>query len=350
MRAYLSHFHKSRDLLQHYAYVASIIQYEHQPSSKLSPSSRIPISPRMMEAKHQIDLRNNQSSAFKQTFPIHGSVGSVLIEDEESGCIDISHEISTGMDAIAAVVLSGGVGGFCLNSYTWVDDVIPPGMVADTECVGDNPDPIGICTDIDHRNNTMMDTGVILSDGIARVYSNSTMQLDSTNFPEIVVGVGCVGGNADTNGGQADTQCGNTTMTAAGVILSCGSVRVYSNSPTRLDSSRLPDIAVEAECVGKRIVTSRVRICKPCGGRIMTTAAAVLVDGEAKICSNRPTREHYIKQFDISRVGDTICKACKDVQAYDGGHLLDTLTSAVDYVERHQGNSMSRTRPIWVQR
>ncbi|KAH9257203.1 hypothetical protein BASA81_004592 [Batrachochytrium salamandrivorans] len=72
----------------------------------------------------------------------------------------------------------------------------------------------------------------------------------------------------------------------------------------------------------------------------MTAAAAVLVDGEAKICSNGPTREHYIRQFDISRVGDTICKACKDVQAYDGGHLLDTLTSAVDYVERHQGNSI----------
>ncbi|KAH9257200.1 hypothetical protein BASA81_004589 [Batrachochytrium salamandrivorans] len=72
----------------------------------------------------------------------------------------------------------------------------------------------------------------------------------------------------------------------------------------------------------------------------MTTAAAVLVDGEAKICSNGPTREHYIRQFNISRVGDTICKACKDVQAYDGGHLLDTLTSAVDYVKRHQGNSI----------
>ncbi|KAH6596115.1 hypothetical protein BASA50_005412 [Batrachochytrium salamandrivorans] len=72
----------------------------------------------------------------------------------------------------------------------------------------------------------------------------------------------------------------------------------------------------------------------------MTAAAAVLVDGEAKICSNGLTREHYFEQFDISRVGDTICKACKDAQSYDGGHLLDTLTSAVDYVERHQGNSI----------
>ncbi|KAH9262079.1 hypothetical protein BASA82_000865 [Batrachochytrium salamandrivorans] len=169
-------------------------------------------------------------------------------------------------------------------------------MVADAECIGDNLDPIGICTDMDHRhgppNNTMMDTGVVLSNGVGRVYSNSTMQLDSTSFPEIAVGVGCVGGNPDTNGGQADTQCGNTTMTAAGVILS------------------------------------------------------------AKICSNGPTREHYIRQFDISRVGGDRCKACKDVQAYDGGHLLDTLTSAVDYVERHQGNSIyeqDETRPIWVQ-
>ncbi|KAH6574730.1 hypothetical protein BASA62_002317 [Batrachochytrium salamandrivorans] len=186
-------------------------------------------------------------------------------------------------------------------------------MVANTGCIGDNLDPIGICTDMDHRNNTMMDTGVVLSNGVGRVYSNSTMQLDSTSFPEIAVGVGCVGGNPDTNGICTGTQCGNTTMTAAGVILSGGSVRVYSNSPTRLDSSSLPSIAVETECVGKRIVTSRVRVRKPCGRRIMTTAAAVLVDGEAKICSNEPTREHYIRQFDISRVGDDRGKACKDV-------------------------------------
>ncbi|KAH6602772.1 hypothetical protein BASA61_000804 [Batrachochytrium salamandrivorans] len=157
----------------------------------------------MTKAKPQVDLQNSQSSDFKQTFPIHGSVGSALIEDEESIYIDILHKGSTGTDAIAAVVLSGGVGGFCLNSYTWVDDVIPPGMVTDAECIGDNLDPIGICTDMDHRNNTMMDTGVILSNGVGRVYSNSTMQLDSTSFPEIVVGVGCAGGNADTNGGQA---------------------------------------------------------------------------------------------------------------------------------------------------
>ncbi|KAH6588789.1 hypothetical protein BASA50_010495 [Batrachochytrium salamandrivorans] len=131
---------------------ASIIQYEHQPSSKLSLNSRIFISPRMTKAKPQVDLQNSQSSACEQTFPIHGSVGSALIEDEESIYIDILHKGSTGTDAIAAVVLSGGVGGFCLNSYTWVDDVIPPGMVTDAECIGDNLDPIGICTDMDHRH------------------------------------------------------------------------------------------------------------------------------------------------------------------------------------------------------
>ncbi|KAH6573627.1 hypothetical protein BASA62_002840 [Batrachochytrium salamandrivorans] len=75
---------------------ASTIQYELQPSSKLSPSSRIPISPRMVKAKPQVDLKNSQSSASKQTFPIHGSVGSVLTGDEESICTDISHESNTG--------------------------------------------------------------------------------------------------------------------------------------------------------------------------------------------------------------------------------------------------------------
>ncbi|KAH9266987.1 hypothetical protein BASA83_010178 [Batrachochytrium salamandrivorans] len=148
------------------------------------------------------------------------------------------------------------------------------------------------------------------------------MQLDSTSFPEIVVGVGCAGGNADTNGGQADTQCGNTTMMAAGVILSGGSVRVYSNSPTRLDSSSLPSIAVETECVGKRIVTSRVRVRKPCGWRIMTAAAAVLMDGEAEICSNGPTREHY---SDTSAISDAVdCLKCPTA-------LLQLCNIALDY-------------------
>ncbi|KAH6575825.1 hypothetical protein BASA62_001747 [Batrachochytrium salamandrivorans] len=95
---------------------ASTTQYEHQPSSKVSPSSRIPISPRMVKANPQVDLKNSQSSAFKKTFPIHGSVGSVLTGDEESKCIDLSHEISTVTDATAGVVSSGGVGGFGLNS------------------------------------------------------------------------------------------------------------------------------------------------------------------------------------------------------------------------------------------
>ncbi|KAH6563167.1 hypothetical protein BASA62_008727 [Batrachochytrium salamandrivorans] len=291
-------------------------QYELQPSSKVSLNSRIPISPRMVKANPQVDLKNSQSSAFKKTLPIHGSAGSVLTGDEESKCIDLSHESNTGMDAIAAVVLSGGVGGLGVDIYMQPDDVISPRVVANTGCVGVNLDTIGIITGTRHRSKTMTDTGVILSDGVARAYSNSTMQLDSISFPEIVVG---------------------------------GSVRVYSNSPTRLDSSSSPEVAVKGMCVGKKIVAdSRVRVHKPCGRRIMTAAAA-------GIHSDEPTtrlddtisdslllvsREHYFEQFDISRVDDDRGKACKDVQAYDGGHLLDTLTSAVDYVERHQGNSI----------
>ncbi|KAH6596281.1 hypothetical protein BASA50_005325 [Batrachochytrium salamandrivorans] len=324
-------------------------QYELQPSSKVSLNSRIPISPRMVKANPQVDLKNSQSSAFKKTLPIHGSAGSVLTGDEESKCIDLSHESNTGMDAIAAVVLSGGVGGLGVDIYMQPDDVISPRVVANTGCVGVNLDTIGIITGTRHRSKTMTDTGVILSDGVARAYSNSTMQLDSISFPEIVVGVGGAGGNVDPNGICTGTQCGNTTMTDTGVILSGGSVRVYSNSPTRLDSSSSPEVAVKGMCVGKKIVAdSRVRVHKPCGRRIMTAAAA-------GIHSDEPTtrlddtisdslllvsREHYFEQFDISRVDDDRGKACKDVQAYDGGHLLDTLTSAVDYVERHQGNSI----------
>ncbi|KAH6583388.1 hypothetical protein BASA61_008005 [Batrachochytrium salamandrivorans] len=254
-------------------------QYELQPSSKVSLNSRIPISPRMVKANPQVDLKNSQSSAFKKTLPIHGSAGSVLTGDEESKCIDLSHESNTGMDAIAAVVLSGGVGGLGVDIYMQPDDVISPRVVANTGCVGVNLDTIGIITGTRHRSKTMTDTGVILSDGVARVYSNSTMQLDSISFPEIVVGVGGAGGNVDPNGICTGTQCGNTTMTDTGVILSAISLLLVS-------------------------------------------------------------REHYFEQFDISRVDDDRGKACKDMQAYDGGRLLDTLTSAVDYVERHQGNSI----------
>ncbi|KAH6566406.1 hypothetical protein BASA62_006708 [Batrachochytrium salamandrivorans] len=112
-------------------------------------------------------------------------------------------------------------------------------------------------------------------------------------------------------------------MTAAGVILSGGSVRVYSNSPTRLDSSSLPGIAVETECVGKRIVTSRVRVRKPCGWRIMTAAAAVLMDGEAEICSNGPTREHYSDTTQIT-IDKTVYHSNLDVLA------ASAISDAVD--------------------
>ncbi|KAH9272077.1 hypothetical protein BASA83_005666 [Batrachochytrium salamandrivorans] len=148
---------------------ASTIQYEHQPSSKLSPSSRIPISPRMIKAKHQIDLKNNQSSASKQTFPIHGSVGSVLTGDEESICTDISHKSNTVTDATAAVVLSGGVGGFCSNSYMRVDGVIPPGMAVNTDCISDNLDTTGVEVSIYHGSKAMM---AALLNGEAKICSN----------------------------------------------------------------------------------------------------------------------------------------------------------------------------------
>ncbi|KAH9267742.1 hypothetical protein BASA83_009816 [Batrachochytrium salamandrivorans] len=40
------------------------------------------------------------------------------------------------------------------------------------------------------------------------------------------------------------------------------------------------------------------------------------------------SHEHYIKQFDISRVGDAICKACKGVQPMQDT-MLDTFCTAV---------------------
>ncbi|KAH6560549.1 hypothetical protein BASA60_000290 [Batrachochytrium salamandrivorans] len=291
---------------------ASTTQYEHQPSSKVSPSSRIPISPSNGEGKTPGRPENNQPNAFKKTFPIHGSVGSVLTGDEESKCIDLSHEISTVTDATAGVVSSGGAVSTAYGS------------------------------------NTMTVAGVVLSDEVSRVYSNSLMQLDNTSFPEIVVGMGCTYKSVEITRGKISTNSISTTTMAAAAIKSRRAVRVNSSNPTRQNGSSSPEVAVKGMCVGKKIVAdSRVRVRKPRGGKVMAAAAGIHSDEPTTRLDDTisdslllVSREHYFEQFDISRVDDDRGKACKDVQAYDGGHLLDTLTSAVDYVERHQGNSI----------
>ncbi|KAH9257528.1 hypothetical protein BASA81_004290 [Batrachochytrium salamandrivorans] len=251
------------------------------------------------------------------------------------------------MDATAAVVSSGGVGGFGSNSYMQPDGVIPPGMAVNTDCIGDNLDTTGVEVSTAYGSNTMTVAGVVLSDEVSRVYSNSLMQLDNTSFPEIVVGMGCTYKSVEITRGKTSTNFISTTTMAAATILPGGAARVYSSSPTRLGGSSSLEVAVKGMCVGKKIVTSsRVRVHKPCGGRIMTAAAAGIYSDEPTTRLDDTisdslllvSREHYIEQFDISRVDDDRGKACKDVQSYDGGRLLDTLTSAVDYVERHQGN------------
>ncbi|KAH9263697.1 hypothetical protein BASA83_012876 [Batrachochytrium salamandrivorans] len=109
------------------------------------------------------------------------------------------------MDATAAVVSFGGLAEFGSSSLTRVEDIIPPGVVADTE-----------------------------------VYSNSTMQLDNISLPEIVVGVECAGKSANTNGVPASTFCGNTTMTATAAIKSRRAARVNSgNSPGKMAAACL---------------------------------------------------------------------------------------------------------------
>ncbi|KAH6566570.1 hypothetical protein BASA60_009426 [Batrachochytrium salamandrivorans] len=149
---------------------------------------------------------------------------------------------------------------------------------------------INIATSAFHVRDYLRQTAVALSDGVARVYSNSTMQLDNNSLPEIAVGMGCTNKSVDTNEVPTNTNCVSNTMTATTAILPGGVARVNSSSPTRLDSSSLPAIVVETECVGKRMVTSRVRVRKPRGGKSMTAAASVLVDGAAGIYSDDSTR------------------------------------------------------------
>ncbi|KAH6588937.1 hypothetical protein BASA50_010358 [Batrachochytrium salamandrivorans] len=346
------------------------------------------------------------------------------------------------MDATAAVVSSGGVAEFGSSSLTRVEDIIPPGVVADTECIGNNVDTIEVCTGIYHGSKTMMDSDVVLSDGVDRVYSNSTMQLDNNSLPEIVVGVECAGKSANTNGVPASTFCGTTTMTATAATKSRRATRVNSGNPTRQNGSSLPAIVVEAKCTSKKIVATGVRVRKPRGGKVRAAAAAaVSPDGIAEFGLNsstqlgdsispgmvvdagcagnttgrittptstdivapllsRPTsrslkrprkdttqlekgwkasseyqwfvdmktqfklddvisdsllwvsHENYIKQFDISRVGDAICKACKGVQPMQDT-MLDTFCTAVgrNYpghrnVEQVEGYSESVFLPL----
>ncbi|KAH6601713.1 hypothetical protein BASA61_001846 [Batrachochytrium salamandrivorans] len=141
------------------------------------------------------------------------------------------------MDATAAVVSSGGVAEFGSSSLTRVDDIIPPGVVADTECIGNNVDTIEVCT---------------------------------------VVGVECAGKSANTNGVPASTFCGNTTMTATAAIKSRRAARVNSGNSTRQNGSSLPAIVVEAKCTSKKIVATGVRVRKPRGGKVRAAAAAAV--------------------------------------------------------------------------
>ncbi|KAH6588602.1 hypothetical protein BASA61_005875 [Batrachochytrium salamandrivorans] len=241
--------------------------------ARYHPVHGYPSHPRMVKANPQVDLKNNQPNAFKKTFPIHGSVGSVLTGDEESKCIDLSHEISTVTDATAGVVSSGGVGGFGLNSLTRADGVIPPGMAVNTDCISDNLDTTGVEVSTAYGSNTMTVAGVVLSDEVSRVYSNSLMQLDNTSFPEIVVGMGWA-------------------------------VRVNSSNPTRQNGSSSPEVAVKGMCVGKKIVAdSRVRVRKPRGGKVMAAAAGIHSDEPTTRLDDTisdslllVSREHYFEQ------------------------------------------------------
>ncbi|KAH9255651.1 hypothetical protein BASA81_006256 [Batrachochytrium salamandrivorans] len=265
----------------------------------------------------------------------------------------------------------------------------------------------------------MMDSDLFLSDGVARVYSNSTMQLDNNSLPEIVVGVECAGKSANTNGVLVhfvgtpyDGYCWPPKSRRA---------LEYSGNPPGKNGSSLPAIVVEAKCTSKKIVATGVRVRKPprsstqlgdsispgtgmvvdagCAGnttgRITTPTStdivAPLLSRPTSRSLKRPRKDttqlekgwkasseyqwfvDMKTQFKLDNIRyfqsrDAICKACKGVQPmqdtmldtfctqlvatildtataaychgdvkggqeYDGGHLLDTLASAAEYVE-----------------
>ncbi|KAH6563566.1 hypothetical protein BASA62_008453 [Batrachochytrium salamandrivorans] len=324
------------------------------PVAKPKTCTSLPLSriPRLTTAKTPDQPAKQPVECFTETFPIHGMIGSVLTGVEESICTDISHKSNTRMDATAAVVSFGGIAGFGSSSLTRVDDIIPPGVVADTECIGNNVDTIEVCTDIYHGSKTMTAADVVFLDGVARVYSNSTMQLDNNSVPEIVVGVECAGKSANTNGVPASTFCGNTTMTATAAIKSRRAARVNSGNSTRQNGSSLPAIVVEAKCTSKKIVATGFRVRKPRGGKLWLLLLLFWWMVMPRFARMGQTREHYIKQFDISRVGDAICKACKGVQPMQDT-MLDTFCTAVgrNYpghrnVEQVEGYSESVFLPL----
>ncbi|KAH6580593.1 hypothetical protein BASA61_009554 [Batrachochytrium salamandrivorans] len=190
----------------------------------------------------------------------------------------------------AAAILPGGVARVNSSRPTRLDGSSSHYSGAYKICTSSNSIDINIATSAFHVRDYLRQTGVVLSDEVARVYSNSPMQLDNNSLPEIAVGMGCTNKSVDTNEVPTNTNCVSNTMTATTAILPGGVARVNSSSPTRLDSSSLPAIVVETECVGKRMVTSRVRVRKPRGGKSMTAAASVLVDGAAGIYSDDSTR------------------------------------------------------------
>ncbi|KAH9265432.1 hypothetical protein BASA84_001705 [Batrachochytrium salamandrivorans] len=170
-------------------------------------------------------------------------------------------------------------------------------MAVNTDCISDNLDTTGVEVSTAYGSNTMTVAGVVLSDE-----------------------------SVEITRGKISTNSISTTTMAAAAIKSRRAVRVNSSNPTRQNGSSLPEVAVKG--------------IYGCCCRDNSDEPTTRLDDTISDSLLLVSREHYFEQFDISRVDDDRGKACKDVQAYDGGHLLGTLTSAVDYVERHQGNSI----------
>ncbi|KAH6575826.1 hypothetical protein BASA62_001748 [Batrachochytrium salamandrivorans] len=93
-------------------------------------------------------------------------------------------------------------------------------MAVNTDCISDNLDTTGVEVSTAYGSNTMTVAGVVLSDEVSRVYSNSLMQLDNTSFPEIVVGMGCTYKSVEITRGKISTNSISTTTMAAAAIKS----------------------------------------------------------------------------------------------------------------------------------
>ncbi|KAH9267707.1 hypothetical protein BASA83_009781 [Batrachochytrium salamandrivorans] len=246
------------------------------------------------------------------------------------------------MDATAAVVLSGAVAEFGSSSLTRVDDIIPPGVVADTECVGGNPDTIE-------------------SRRAARVNSGNSTRQNGSSLPAIVVEAKCTSKKIVATGVRVRKPRGGKVRAAAAAAVCADGIAEFGlNSSTQLGDSISPGMVVDAGCAGN----TTGRITTP----TFTAIVAPLLSRPTSRSLKRPRKdttqlekgwkassdyqwvvdmktqfklddvisdsllwvshENYIKQFDISRVGDAICKACKGVQPMQDT-MLDTFCTAV---------------------